>query len=243
MVVAGVLTPLCACAQVPFPSVLDRITGVRESSVLVAPALVGTCVEFGDMELFGIAGLRLSGMRAGTRLGGLPVGVEVCRLGAPVGSQTRATLRVGVASARWRIAVRAGVESLALTGAAGESAMVTALVSGVALGGVTLSADVESLAGGTGRDVFMTMALAGPVGGRARVLACMRYDGPGALAAGVAAVVPVHRTLALLAGYDDGSETARVGATVTAGRWVLSSGAFRHAVLGMSQGVSLSVAW
>jgi hypothetical protein len=239
------LAPWPAGAQVPFPSVVDRIAGVRlqGARVLTGGAPRGTRVEFGDMELFGIAGLRLSGVRAEGYAGGWLLGAEVCRLGAPVGTHTRATLCAGAGAARWRVGVRSGIESLALSGVAGESVVVTALVSGIDVGGVALLADVESLSGSAGRKTSMTVALAGPVAAGARVLASMRYDGPGALAVGAAAIVPLHRALSLLAGYDDGSETARAGAAVTAGRWSLATGVFRHAVLGMSQGVSLSVTW
>jgi hypothetical protein len=233
-----------ARAQVPSASVVDRVIGVRlDGSRALVAERHGARVEFGDMELFGVAGLRLSGARAAARVHGLPVGAEVSRLGAPVGSHTRATVLAGVESERWRVAVRAGVESLALAGAPGESAIVTALISGVDLGGASLVADVESIAGPAERAVTMTVALAARLSSRATVLTSMRYDGPGALAVGAAAIVPVHRALSLLAGYDDGTETARVGATVRAGRWTVATGAFRHAVLGMSQGVSLAVAW
>jgi hypothetical protein len=234
-----------ARAQVPFPSVVDRVIGVRldASRTLVADADPGARLECGDMELFGVAGLRLSGARARVRVGGLPAGVELCRLGAPVGSHTRVTGTLGYAAARWHGALRAGVESLALAGAPGESAVVTGLVCGLTLARASLFADVESVADAGGRANYLTVAVAGRVADRAIVLTSMRYDGPGALAAGVAALVPVHRALSLLAGYDDGTETARAGAVIAAGRWSLATGAFRHAVLGMSQGVSVSVTW
>ena len=244
----AVVVALVACdarAQIPFPSVVDRVIGVRldGSRALLAGEPDGARIEFGDLELFGVAGLRLSGTRAAGRVRGLALGAELSRLGAPIGSHSRATVRAGLESARWRVALRAGVESLTLAGAPGESALVTGLVSGVDVAGASLVADVESIAGSAGRATFMTVALAGRVADRATVVTSMRYDGPGALAVGAAAVVPVHRALSLLAGYDDGTETARVGATIRAGRWSLATGAFRHAVLGMSQGVSLAVTW
>jgi hypothetical protein len=246
LVATGILLGLatCAHAQIPFPAVMDRVLGVRRDAPHAWPGPTGGVrIEFADMELFGVPGLRLSGVRVTGSAHGWPLGAELTRLGSAVGSHARATVLTGRDTRGWCAAARLGVESLSLDGVPGESAIVTGLVTGVEVGGASLVADIESIAGGGERAVFMTVAVAGRVGGRATVFTSMRYDGPQALAVGVAAVVPVHRALALLAGYDDGTETARVAASIQAGKWTLATGAFRHAVLGVSQGVTVSAAW
>jgi len=234
-----------ARAQVPSASLADRITGVRgdASRVLAGDGGAASFAEFSDVELYGVPGLRLSGVRVATRVHGSPVTLDVARLGAPVGSHTRATVCAGVESGRWRVALRGGIESLALIGAPGASSIVAAVVSGIDVGNATLSADVESIRDASGNATFLALALEGPVTSHARLLASMRYDGPRALAVGAAAVVPVYRSLSLLAGYDDGTETARLGAVIDAGRLSVTTAAFRHAVLGVSQGASVAVAW
>jgi hypothetical protein len=240
-----VLTAWPAIAQVPAAFVADRIAGVRFD---VMPPLVAHdgehgSAEFSDVELFGVPGLRLSGARVLTRFGAVPAGIEIARLGAPVGSHARATVIAGVSSPRWRVGVRGGVELLALNGVPGESFTVAALVSVVDAGGATLLADVETIAGRGARVTFLNIAACGSVTGRSRMLASMRYDGPGALSLGIACALVLHRSLSVLAGWDDGTETARAGVLVKTGRLALTTAVFQHAVLGVSQGASLAVVW
>ncbi len=239
------VTAVPARAQVPAASVADRIAGVRFDVMppLVAHDAAQGTAEFSDVELFGVSGLRLSGARILTRVGAVPAGIEIARLGAPVGSHTRATVLVGVSSPRWHVALRGGVELLSLDGMPGESSTVAALVSVVDAGGAVLLADVETIAGRSGRATFLRIAACGRVAGRSRMLASMRYDGPGALSLGIALAVMLHRSLSLMAGWDDGTETARAGAVVKAGRLALTTAVFQHAVLGVSQGASLAVVW
>lgn len=234
-----------AGAQVPAASVADRIAGVRFDVMppLVAHDVSRGSAEFSDVELFGVSGLRLSGARILTHVGAMPAGLEISRLGAPVGSHARATVVAGVSSSRWRVALRGGVELLALDGSPGESSTVAALVSVVDTGGATLLADVETIAGREGRATFLKVAACGRLAGRSRMLASMRYDGPGALSLGIALAVMLHRSLSLLAGWDDGTETARAGVLLKAGRLALTTAVFQHAVLGVSQGASLAVVW
>jgi hypothetical protein len=246
MLVAWLMvSPAGVCAQVAFPSIEERVVGVRLDVVpLLEPAAAaGTRVDVGDIELFGIAGLRLSGVRAAGALRSFPVGVSLQQVSSPVGSHRRVTAHGGVMAGAWRVALRAGVETLALTGAPAESGVVTALVASAEIGATTLVADVESIAGSTGRATTVCAAAAGRVGRYGNVVTSLRYDGPAALAMGVALHVPLHAALSLLAGYDDGTETWRAGAVIGGGRWQVATGVFRHAVLGMSQGASVTVRW
>ncbi len=228
-------------AQITFPSIVERVTGVRLDAAPIDGGGDRARVECGDVELFGIAGLRASGVRGTVPVRGVRIGAEVSQVGSPVGSHVRATATAGIAAGRWRTAVRAGVESLSLAGGPSQPATVTALVSGVDVGDTSLRADVESIAGWSGRATFMTVALAARLAGHATVVSSLRFDGPGSLALVVAAIVPLHARLSVLAGYDDGTETLSAGVTVNAGRCTLATGVFRHAVLGPSQGVSVAV--
>ncbi|HEX5131039.1 MAG TPA: hypothetical protein VFX92_00980 [Candidatus Krumholzibacteria bacterium] len=234
-----------ASAQVAFPSVEERVLGVRGDGAGMHGGPDGgrARIEFGDMELFGIAGLRISGARLFTAVRGVPVGAELARLGSPVGAQQRACGSIGWRGDRWRASLRAGVESLALRGAATESSPVIGLASAADVGSLSLSADVETIAGGGDRAWLLALAMTGRIGARASVVTSLRYDGPGALALGVAAIAPLHSRLSLLAGYDDGTETLRVAAVIATGRWRVASGVFRHPVLGQSQGLSLAGDW
>ena len=68
----------------------------------------------------------------------------------------------------------------------------------------------------------------------------VRIDGDRFVGAGIAAVARLHRSLALLAGYDDGSESARAGVVIDWRGVELATGVFQHPVLGMSQAVSIA---
>lgn len=230
---------------VEFPSVIDRSIGLRAGGggyFVVTGKRPSWCVEAADVELFGIAGLRVSGVRAWGRVGAIPVGASMAQLSSPVGSEARADLEIGYApGTRWSCAARIGVETVAMVGAAGERALVAGLSSRADAGRLTALADVDIVSRALARDVDVTLGVVARAGRGASVVATARFDGAGVAAAGVALVSRVTTSLALLAGYDDGTESVRGAAVVFLSSWRVSTGIFYHAVLGVSHGVT--VAW
>jgi hypothetical protein len=195
----------------------------------------------GDVELFGIAGLRVSGVRASSDFGAGSVGVCAAQLMSPVGSESRAYLEGGYqASARWLCAARAGVEIVSI-GDAAERALVTGMFSRADLGALSAIADVDVVSRETGRDVDLTLGVVARAGRAATIVGSARFDGTNVIAAGVALVSRLTSALALLAGYDDGTDSVRGAAVVALSGWRVSTGVFYHGVLGVSHGVT--VAW
>lgn len=235
-----------AQGRVEFPSVVDRCIGVRADAGSGHVVALGTgapgCVEAGDLELFGVAGLRVAGVRASGRAGRVPLGVSAAQLMAPVGSETRVEFELGYApGARWRASLRAGIELVAIDGAAPERARVVGVLSRADAGPVTALADVDVVARDETRDVEVTIGVIARAGDAASVVGTARFDGVGVAAAGVALVSRLSSALSLAAGYDDGTESVRGAAVVSLSNWRVCTGVFYHAVLGVSHGVT--IAW
>jgi hypothetical protein len=236
--------PGVAHARLEFPSVSERVAGAR-LAVAPAHALSDSVparvrVECGDVELFGIAGLRAGGVRATASARGLLLGAELVHLGSPVGAHTRVVAEAGAAfRGAWAGVVRAGVERLALDGFPGADTGVVGLVNRIDVGRVFVVADVEAaLAAPRTSEVGLALcARAGP----ARLVASVRIDDGRLAAAGASLSARLHPRLAVSCGYDDASTSLRAAALVRAGGVEVGIGAFQHPVLGGSQGVS--VAW
>ncbi len=221
---------------------VDRAVGVRASADVLGIEGVSPAwrVEAGDVQLFGIAGLRVDGVRTSARVGSFLAGVSIAQLASPVGSESRAELELGYRpGARWLCRARAGVETVAITGAAGERAILAGFYSRAEVGRIAAIADVDVVSRDHVRDVEIAIALAGQAG-PVSIVATSRFDGDAVAAAGIAVVSRVAGRLALVAGYDDGTESIRGAALVSLSSWQLGVGVFQHAVLGVSQGVTLS---
>jgi hypothetical protein len=243
--VIGVVCAQPVRARIRFPSVADQVVGVpRDGIPAWRDGAARSRVEVGDMALFGIAGLRLTGVRTAARIGAFAVRVGVAQIASPVGSQARVSVEGGYAGrSGWYVGLRAGTERVALDSSPVANAVITGAVSSVDVGPVTTRADVESKGVGDGRFVSMNLSVAARVSRAAVIIATAHVDPPGAMGVGVAAFAPIHPALALLAGYDDASETLRGGLEFQTRRWEFSLGLFQHAVLGLSQGVSLAWLW
>ena len=229
---------------IAFPSVVERAIGIRagDGYFVVSGADAPWCVEAGDVELFGIAGLRVAGVRATGRVGALPVGATLTQLASPVGTETRANVELGyVPGARWRASVRVGAEMIAITGAAGEQSLVTGFLSRADVGRISAIADVDVVSRRETRDVDVTLGVVARAGRGASLVGTAHFDGTGVAAAGIAFVSRLTGALSLLAGYDDGTDSVRGAAVVSLASWRVSTGVFYHSVLGLSQGVT--VAW
>ena len=234
-----------AAAGLAFPSVVERVTGTRLDLAPVRASLSDSTarvrVEGADAELYGIDGLRSSGIRASGALGAVFFAGTVVDVASPVGSQTRAVLEAGYSLRhRWQGAVRIGTERLLLDGTPSYASRTAGVASRADVGRVSTIADVEVLdTPGAGYESSLSLAIRVRAGA-AQLIGSIRIDGDRFIGAGIAAVARLHESLALLAGYDDGSESMR-GAVVIDWRCIeVAAGVFQHPVLGMSQGVSVS---
>jgi hypothetical protein len=126
-------------------------------------------------------------------------------------------------------------------GSAGERALITGVFSRADVGAVSAIADVDVVSRENGRDVDVTVGVVARAGHAATIVGSARFDGTNVIAAGVALVSRLTGTFALLAGYDDGTDSVRGAAVVALSGWRVSTGVFYHGVLGVSHGVT--VAW
>lgn len=230
---------------VEFPSVIDRVLGFRAAGNGYAAATGNTpawCVELGDAELFGIAGLRVAGVRASGHAGDVPLALSVSQLASPVGDEARVDAELGYApGARWSCAARVGVETVSLVGTAREDALVTGMRARADAGHVSVVADVDVVSRTLARDIGLTFGMVARAGSAACVVASARFDGFGVVGAGVSLISRLGGALSLLAGYDDGTESIHGAAVVSITNWRVSTGVSYHGVLGVSQAVT--IAW
>jgi hypothetical protein len=241
----SVVAARAASAGLVFPSVVERVIGTRIDVAPVRDALSDTTsrvrVEVADAELYGIEGLRTNGVRASGAVRVLFVTGTMTNIESPVGSETRALVEVGYTiRRRWQGALRAGGERLSLDGMSLFTSRMAGVASRVDVGHVSTIADVEVLdTPGAGYESSLSLAMR-VRSGAAQLIGNIRIDGDRFVGAGIAAVARLHESLALMAGYDDGSESMR-GAVVIDWRGIeVAAGVFQHPVLGMSQGVSVS---
>ncbi len=231
-----------ALARIDFPSVVDRAVGIRASADVFNPEQAASAwtLEAGDVELFGIAGLRVAGVRASGRAGVLPAGFAIAQLSSPVGNESRAELELGYRpSARWLCLARAGIETVSIIGVPDERAIVTGFHARAEARRITAIADVDLISRASAREIGLSIGVVGRIGSTS-IVATAQFDGRAVASTGIAVVSRFAGRLALLAGYDDGTESVSGAAVVSFSRWRFGVGVFQHAVLGVSQGVTLS---
>jgi hypothetical protein len=228
-----------------FPSVVERVIGTRIDMAPVRAALSDTTAhvraEVADAELYGIEGLRTSGVRASGAVRAFFVTGTLTTIDAIVGSQQRAVVEAGYSMRRrWQGALRVGSERVDLDGRSSLSTHVAGVASRVDVGRVTTVADIEAMdVDGAGYESSLSLAVRVRAGA-AQLIGSIRIDGDRFVGAGVGALARLHRSLALLAGYDDGSESMRAGVVIDWHGVELATGVFQHPVLGMSQAVSIA---
>lgn len=233
-----------ARAALAFPSLTEHVAGARFD---VAPARAdGTPaswrVDVADAELFGVAGLRSSGVRAAGRIDAFILGATVVQITSPVGSHLRTVAEAGfVIRGAWQGAARAGIERLALDGAETTRARVAGIASRVDAGRVSLLADIESIDDVQARDTSLVIA-SSVRAGAAQLTGSVRIDGDRFVGANVSLCARVHRDVALLAGYDDGAESLAAAVVIHIGALEMAAGVSQHPVLGLSHGASVACA-
>jgi hypothetical protein len=231
-------------AGLVFPSVVEHVNAAR---IDIAPAHSATGegparwrVEIADAELFGISGLRSSGVRASARYRALIINPVLVRVMSPVGAHDHATMEFGLAmSNAWQGAIRAGWERLTLDGTYAVSWRVMGMASRVDVGRVSVVADVNALEGQGRYDTSLSLSTKVRTGAL-HLVGTVRVDGDRFAGAAVSLTARIHSSLALLAGYDDATGSMRGGAVIQWGAIEIATGVSQHPVLGLSQGVSVA---
>jgi hypothetical protein len=166
---------------------------------------------------------------------------SVASVEAPVGAQARVVIEAGYALRhRWQLGARFGVERLSLDDNADVSTHVAGVASRVDAGRVTMVADLEIIdTYGVGYQTSLSLG-SRVRGGPAQLIGTVRIDGDRYVGAGVALFARLDRRLALLAGYDDGTESMRAAVVIDVRGIEVATGVFEHPVLGMSQTMSIA---
>jgi len=241
---------MCACVRVvaagiAFPSVVERVMGTRIDIAPVRESLADSTarvrVEAGDAELYGIDGLRMNGVRASGSVKTAFFMASITGIDAPVGSHNQALVEAGYAVPhRWQAAVRVGAQKLSLDGTPALTTHVAGVASRVDVGRVTTVADLEATdVEGPGYETALSLA-ARVRAGIAQLVGNIEIDGDRFVGAGVSVFARLHSSLALMAGYDDGTESMRAGAVIDWRGIEVAAGVFEHPVLGASQVVSVA---
>jgi hypothetical protein len=242
---AELLLARAASAGLVFPSVVERVIGARIDMAPVREALSDTTaharLEVADAELYGIEGLRTNGVRASGAVRAVFFTAGIAAINAPVGSQSCVVIEAGyLLQRRAQLGMRGGMERLALAGNPDVTTHLAGVTSRVDVGRVTTIADLEAVdVPGPGYETSLSLGVrvrAGP----AQLIGNMRIDGDRFVGAGMAVFARLCRSLALLAGYDDGSESMRAGVVIDWHGLEVATGVFEHPVLGMSQAVSVA---
>jgi hypothetical protein len=241
----ALLLARAASAGLVFPSVVERVIGARIDMAPVREALSDTTsrarVEVADAEWYGIEGLRTNGVRAAGAVRAVFFTGSVATVDAAVGTQARVVVEVGYTLRhRWQACVRGGIERLSLAGNPQLTTRVAGMASRIDVGRFTTVADLDATdTAGPGYETSLSLA-ARTRAGPAQLIGTIRIDGDRYIGAGIAVFARLHRSLALLAGYDDGSESMRAGMVIDWHGVEVATGVFGHPVLGMSQAVSIA---
>ena len=193
--------------------------------------------EVADAELFGVAGLRASGVRASVPVWRLTVAVELVRLGTDVVSESRATLLLAAGV----VAFEVGVERVA----AGTRAAGLASVGVMARLPVGRGAHVRFHAAGIGVRGTYDPGFDAGIDIELRPVQAVTIDVGASIhrrygeSLRLSVEVRTPTPLSLSAGFDAATETAGAGVRVSVRALSIEFGADVHAVLGVSQRVSL----
>ena len=227
-----------------FPSVVEHVTGVRLDVAPVRSSIhderASLRIEAGDVELYGIRGLRSAGVRASGQVRSIILATAMVNVASPVGVHQRATIEAGCAIGEvWQGAVRAGAERLSLNATDTVTWRVAGVMSRVDVGRVSMLADLDVIEGVQRHETALALS-ARVRAGAAQLVGTMRIDGDRFAGAGIAAIARVHSMLALLTGYDDGSASLSAAIVIDWRSFEIATGVFQHPVLGMSQGVTVA---
>ena len=229
-----------------FPAVMERTVGTRLD---VAPVRTdfgdepaAWRVEIADAGLHGIPGLRTDGVRASGRVHAIILGASIVNVSSPVGPHARGMVEAGCRiGGGWQGAVRAGAERLALVGTAPITWRVVGAVSRIDVGRVSTLADIEVIAGHRRYETSLSISTRVRAGA-AQLVGVVGIDGDRFAGAAVSVMARIHPSLALVAGYDDGTQSMRAGVIVDWKGVEIGTAVSQHPVLGLSQGVSVACA-
>jgi hypothetical protein len=251
--IAFVAVPSLICAWAPranaiapirFQDPFEHAIGVSGAFVAfdVEPAAPpSVIVDAGERYLYDVPELKTTEARVGFRRGAVGGLVSGVFLQSPVGREATVAVEPFVQRGAAGIGIELGVHSLALDGIEAASAVTVgararmrlapSLHLGYAIENVRVLGDELP-----GADSSLHLFILRTVSGVAQV----RFSRSGEAAVSVASWVRLGRSLAIAAGYDDGTGMLKGAATVGVGTFTLGVGASLHTFLGLSESVFLA---
>jgi hypothetical protein len=234
-----------------YPSIEESVAGVRGilsrsdpfSPLEGAPA--SAFVEFCENQLYGIAGLRTPGVRAGCRAGRVALTGAVARLSTDVGHETFMSLTPACYDDdRWAASVGVTYESAYVQGFPPARVLSVTVRSRVDItGSVSVGGEIDryrlsgGLASDAGADATVMVALR-PVSG-ATLYAVAGMDRWTGVLPSVSMVLDGAKALRLSFGYEGVTRALKGALALRLGGLLCAAGVDYHPVLGARRGVSL----
>lgn len=226
-----------------YPDLVTTAAGARSDVVSdLTSSRRSWSLEAVERDLFGDAGLRVSGVRAAVIRRRWRAAAETAQMSSGVGHETHVAVRAGPSAPAWSVVFGLSHDAVALAGV--PTAWQTSLAAWTGFSpteGVRVRCDVDGfrVAGveDTGVDVETSITVSGRTG--LAVTSALVVDRTVGAHARVSASLRLLRRGVVVAGYDDENASLSLAFAVVAGGARAVAGASSHPVLGVSRGVSL----
>jgi len=234
--------PAASALGLRYPDLVAAATGVRGDVVSELTSSPRTwSLEAAERDLFGDAGLRVSGVRAAVAGGRWRAAAEAAQMTSGVGRETHVAVRAGPSAAAWSVVFGLSHDAVVLGGVPAAWQTTLAARTGFSpVEGMRVGCDVDGfrVAGveDSGVDVETSVTVCARAG--LAVASTLVVDRTVGAHARVSAALRLLRRGVVVVGYDDENSSISLAFAVVSGGARVVAGASSHPVLGVSRGVS-----
>jgi hypothetical protein len=232
----GILAPTLAPLSRPRASVLLR---ADSTAARPGPAMVRVSEEL----LYGISGLRTSGVMAGASVAGLFVAGEAAQLSSPLGNETRLAATAALCAPGWAVSVGGVYDGVFLMGMAGADLVSISVSSLVWVNGyvrVGGSVDRLRIAGEEYPGADVSLVLASELAAGVSLFGTVEFDRRGGAVPGAAATVAGLGPARFGLGYEIGPDVLKGSLAVRWRAFDFAAGVCYHPVLGEKREITLT---
>jgi hypothetical protein len=234
--------PPASALGLRYPDLVATASGVRGDVVSdLTSRRTAWSLEAAERDLFGGAGLRVSGVRAAFVRRLWRAAAEAAQMTSGIGRETHVAVRAGPSAAAWSVVFGLSQDAVLLAGV--PTAWQTTLAARTGFSpheGVCVRCDVDGFRvagvedGGVDVETSVTVCTRAGVA----VASALVVDRTVGAHARVSAALRVLRRSVVVVGYDDENASLSLAFAVVAGGARVVAGASSHPVLGVSRGVS-----
>ncbi|MCK5618482.1 MAG: hypothetical protein KAJ17_03740 [Candidatus Krumholzibacteria bacterium] len=254
-VITAAMVGLCttnasALGAFEHPCVEESITGLRgillDTFALNRDESTGMSVfaEISEVELYGVSGLQMPGVRVGFRRGSVSLVGEAAQLSSDIGSETRMSLTTAIyAGDRWASSVGLVNESAAIDDLASARLVSLTARSRIRLSkAIFVGSEIAGLrlAGESYDGVDAAVVLSVRPASNAAVYASLEFDRWSGMHPSVSTVLAGYNTFRVLFGYEGVTDVVKGALAIDRAGFVVAVGATYHPVLGTRQGITVS---